>query len=68
MRNKTSEAVIRKAQADYVEGCNRCPNPAFKEVDHEPLCKDCALSELIDIVDRLSTAYVIVSAEVRYED
>jgi hypothetical protein len=56
-----------KPKADKVDGCNRCPNAAFKEVDHEPLCKDCALSELIDVVERLTTAYVTVTAEVRYD-
>ncbi len=56
-----------KKIADHIEGCARCPNAMFREVDHEPLCKDCALSELIDVVERLSTAYVIVTAKVRYD-
>jgi hypothetical protein len=55
------------AETKKVDGCNRCPNAAFKEVDHELLCKDCALSELIDVVERLTTAYVTVTAEVRYD-
>jgi len=49
--------------------CNKCNHqPKTRVFDHEPLCNDCAIDRLIETVERLSTAWVTVTAEVRYED
>jgi hypothetical protein len=40
---------------------------ATREFDHEPVCDSCAIDRLIETVERLSTAYVSVTAEVRYD-
>ena len=49
--------------------CNNCHSqPKTRVFDGEPLCNDCAIDRLIEAVERLSTAWVSVNAEVRYED
>jgi len=49
--------------------CNKCQEQiATKTFDHEKLCESCTIDRLIAVVERLSTAYVTIDAEVRYED
>jgi len=63
------DAVIDKAIADRDSlVCNHCRSRVHTVLlDHEALCDSCAVKELCKVVERLSTAWVSVTAEVLYE-
>jgi hypothetical protein len=48
--------------------CNKCEErPIVKTFDGEGLCLTCTVDRLVEKVEQLSTAYISVSGEVRYE-
>jgi hypothetical protein len=48
--------------------CNKCKGRmAVRTFDAEPLCESCTMDRLIEVVEALTTGYITVTAELRYE-
>jgi hypothetical protein len=47
--------------------CVSCPGPGQRQFDDDWYCENCIIAALIERVEKLSTAYISVSAEVLYE-